>query len=97
MSVAIKPEAAPYLEAFRTQEGNATEPDWLLDRRAAALKHFAALGFPTRREEPWRFTNWTAPRCSLTSSRRPERLAAPARASSPSPCRGIWSQSSRPP
>lgn len=59
MAVAIKPEAAPYLEAFRTQEGNAEEPDWLLDRRAAALKRFAALGFPTRRDEPWRFTNLT--------------------------------------
>ena len=57
MSVAVKPETAPYLEAFRTQEGNAAEPDWLLDRRAAALKQFAALGFPTRRQEPWRFTN----------------------------------------
>lgn len=57
MTAAIKPEAAPYLEAFRTQEGNPTEPDWLLDRRAAALKQFAALGFPTRRDEPWRFTN----------------------------------------
>ncbi|HLJ20853.1 MAG TPA: SufD family Fe-S cluster assembly protein, partial [Stellaceae bacterium] len=59
MTAVIKPEAAPYLDAFRTQEGNPTEPDWLLDRRAAALKQFAALGFPTRREEPWRFTNLT--------------------------------------
>ncbi|HXP77437.1 MAG TPA: Fe-S cluster assembly protein SufD [Stellaceae bacterium] len=57
MTAAIKPETAPYLEAFRSQEGNADEPDWLLDRRAAALKQFAALGFPTRRQEPWRFTN----------------------------------------
>ncbi len=59
MTVAVKPEAAPYLEAFRAQEGNPTEPDWLLDRRGAALKQFAALGFPTRRDEPWRFTNLT--------------------------------------
>jgi Fe-S cluster assembly protein SufD len=57
MTVAIKPETAPYLEAFRSHEGNADEPDWLLDRRAAALKQFAALGFPTRRQEPWKFTN----------------------------------------
>jgi Fe-S cluster assembly protein SufD len=59
MIAAIKPETAPYLEAFRTQEGSAGEPDWLLDRRAAALKQFAALGFPTRQQEPWRFTNLT--------------------------------------
>jgi len=57
MSTVIKPEAGPYLEAFRSHEGNADEPGWLLDRRAAALERFAALGFPTRHEEPWRFTN----------------------------------------
>jgi len=57
MTATIKPETAPYLDAFRNHEGNAGEPDWLLDRRAAALKQFAALGFPTRRQEPWRFTN----------------------------------------
>src|SRR4029077_21227324 len=57
MTATIKPETAPYLDAFRSHEGNMGEPDWLLDRRAAALKQFAALGFPTRRKEPWRFTN----------------------------------------
>jgi Fe-S cluster assembly protein SufD len=57
MSTTIKQEAAPYLDAFRSREGNADEPNWLLDRRAAAFEQFAALGFPTRREEPWRFTN----------------------------------------
>jgi Fe-S cluster assembly protein SufD len=59
MTVAIKPETAPYLEAFRSHESGADEPDWLLDHRAAALKQFAALGFPTRRQEPWKFTNLT--------------------------------------
>ena len=59
MTTAIKPETAPYLDAFRNHEGNANEPNWLIDRRAAALKQFAALGFPTRRDEPWRFTNLT--------------------------------------
>src|SRR5262249_49372191 len=59
MTTAIKPEAAPYLEAFRSQQANPREPEWLLDRRAAALKKFGTLGFPTRRDEPWRFTNLT--------------------------------------
>ena len=59
MSTTVKQEAAPYLEAFRSREGKGAEPDWLRDRRAAALERFAALGFPTRREEPWRFTNLT--------------------------------------
>ena len=57
MSTIIKQEAAPYLEAFQSRESDAAEPDWLRDRRAAALERFASLGFPTRREEPWRFTN----------------------------------------
>ena len=57
MTAIAKPETAPYLEAFRSHKGNAAEPDWLLDRRAAALEQFAALGFPTRRQEPWRFTD----------------------------------------
>jgi len=73
MTVAVKPEAAPYLEAFRNQEVNPSDPDWLLDRRGAALKQFAALGFPTRREEPWRFTN-LAPlaRAAFPPAPRPE-------------------------
>ena len=57
MSTIIKQEAAPYLEAFQSRESDAAEPDWLRDRRAAALERFASLGFPTRRDEPWRFTN----------------------------------------
>jgi Fe-S cluster assembly protein SufD len=57
MSTLIKPETAPYLDAFRSREGKGVEPDWLRDRRAAALEQFASLGFPTRRDEPWRFTN----------------------------------------
>jgi Fe-S cluster assembly protein SufD len=57
MSTIIKQEAAPYLEAFQSRESDAAEPDWLRDRRAAALDQFASLGFPTRRDEPWRFTN----------------------------------------
>ncbi len=57
MSTIIKQEAAPYLEAFQSRESDAPEPNWLCDRRAAALDQFASLGFPTRRDEPWRFTN----------------------------------------
>jgi Fe-S cluster assembly protein SufD len=47
-------EATPYLDAFR-EDGS--EPEWLRDARQAALRAFAAHGFPTRREEAWRFTN----------------------------------------
>ncbi len=51
---AIKTEAAPYLDAFRA---NASEPAWLVDHRRAALTAFGERGFPSRREEAWRFTN----------------------------------------
>jgi Fe-S cluster assembly protein SufD len=51
---AIKTEAAPYLDAFRPDAG---EPSWLADARRAALTSFGERGFPTRREEPWRFTS----------------------------------------
>src|ERR1700733_8714490 len=47
-------ETAPYVDAFRARAG---EPAWLAARRTASLDHFAALGFPTRREEAWRFTD----------------------------------------
>jgi Fe-S cluster assembly protein SufD len=45
---------APYLEAFAPKTG---EPRWLAENRQAALAHFDTLGFPTRREEAWRFTD----------------------------------------
>ena len=33
------------------------EPRWLEERRAAALASFAAGGFPTRKQEGWRYTS----------------------------------------
>jgi Fe-S cluster assembly protein SufD len=35
----------------------AAEPAWLQEARRAALERFEALGFPSTREEDWRFTN----------------------------------------
>jgi Fe-S cluster assembly protein SufD len=32
-------------------------PDWLADVRAAAIARFAEIGFPTTREEDWKYTN----------------------------------------
>ena len=32
-------------------------PEWLTLHRRDALEHFEATGFPTTREEAWRFTN----------------------------------------
>src|SRR5262245_59805393 len=33
------------------------QPDWLLPMRKASLARFTELGFPTLRQEDWRFTN----------------------------------------
>ncbi|HEV8028891.1 MAG TPA: Fe-S cluster assembly protein SufD [Stellaceae bacterium] len=52
----VKAETVPYIEAFRAQ-AQAGEPDWLTAGREAALARFGSLGFPTRRQEAWRFTD----------------------------------------
>ncbi len=54
--IVLKPEAAPYIAAYRAGV-SATEPDWLQARREAAIEQFSILGFPTRSDEAWRFTN----------------------------------------
>ncbi len=49
-------EIRPYVEAFK-RRGSSGEPAWLSARREGAMKRFAELGFPSRRQEAWRFTN----------------------------------------
>ena len=56
----VKAETAPYFEAFRARSRDTEEPAWLTARREAALLRFGELGFPTRRQEAWRFTNLRA-------------------------------------
>ena len=48
-----------YLTAFDALEkGNADrEPAWVLPLRKAGMARFAELGFPTTKQEDWRFTN----------------------------------------
>src|SRR5262249_13132839 len=41
-------------EQFATQ---ANQPSWLLPLRQAGISTFAELGFPTLKDEDWRFTN----------------------------------------
>ena len=52
----VKTETVPYIDAFRAGERR-DEPAWLTQRREAALKNFGDKGFPTRRQEAWRFTD----------------------------------------
>jgi len=47
-----------YLESFtRFTTEAAKTPQWLRDLRDAAFARFCAVGFPTTRDEDWRFTN----------------------------------------
>ncbi|HZU91628.1 MAG TPA: SufD family Fe-S cluster assembly protein, partial [Stellaceae bacterium] len=69
----VKPEARPYLDAFRRPAG---EPEWLLEERERGLARFAELGFPSRRGEAWRYLDLGA------LAERPM-LPAPARPSVP--------------
>ena len=50
-----------YLEGFsRLQARAAGEPRWLRRRREEAFAQFCQAGFPTTKDEDWRFTNVTA-------------------------------------
>ena len=54
--------AEPYTKAFARfeQEESGAQPAWLWPVRQAGLSRFAQLGFPTLRQEDWRFTNVSA-------------------------------------
>jgi Fe-S cluster assembly protein SufD len=50
-----------YLESFTEfEEESANAPKWLRERRENAFARFCAVGFPTTRDEDWRFTNISA-------------------------------------
>ncbi len=51
-----------YLDAFRRleREAPANGRGWLAPIRGAAMERFADLGFPTQKEEAWRFTSLQA-------------------------------------
>jgi Fe-S cluster assembly protein SufD len=48
----------PYVQQFETFSGNGGNeaPSWLPGVRRAAIERFATVGFPSSREEEWRFT-----------------------------------------
>jgi Fe-S cluster assembly protein SufD len=55
----VKSETKPYIDAFLARM-RVAEPAWLAAKREAALANFGEKGFPTRRQEAWRFTNLRA-------------------------------------
>src|SRR5216684_981676 len=50
-------ETAPYWEQFERFEKDWRHPAWLRTIRQGGIARFAELGFPTLRDEDWRFTN----------------------------------------
>jgi Fe-S cluster assembly protein SufD len=50
-------EADPYIAAFERFEQERNEPAWLTNLRKSGMASFTELGFPTTRDEDWRFTN----------------------------------------
>ncbi len=49
-----------YLDAFSTlQQRTSRQPDWLRSLREEAFGRFCDVGFPTTKDEDWRFTNVT--------------------------------------
>jgi Fe-S cluster assembly protein SufD len=54
---AVKEQQDVYLSTFRAHEKTLAAPAWLGGIRRAAMERFVELGFPTTRQEEWRFTN----------------------------------------
>src|SRR5436190_2173081 len=54
----VAEEKDVYLESFaRLNRSAGRGPDWLTELRQEAIERFAELGFPSRTDEEWRFTN----------------------------------------
>ncbi len=53
-------EASPQWAAFESAKLESRSPAWVFPIRKAAMARFADLGFPTTRDEDWRFTNVNA-------------------------------------
>src|SRR6266480_2382450 len=58
-SIEAMKETDPYLAKFDELIAPAAgrHPSWIFPLRKAALSRFAELGFPTLKDEDWRFTN----------------------------------------
>ncbi len=56
-------QSSPQTDAYladcdrRVTARSATEPSWLRNLRRKGIEHFADAGFPTTRDEEWKFTS----------------------------------------
>jgi Fe-S cluster assembly protein SufD len=55
--IATKESLRSYLDAFEQFQKRAAVPEWLQELRREAFARFWELGFPTLKDEDWRFTN----------------------------------------
>ena len=55
----VAPEAAYYVDQFEKLKGMlpGQDVDWLVDQRKSDLSRFSKIGFPTQRDEDWRYTS----------------------------------------
>ncbi len=78
--IAVAQEVDRYLESFSRLEAGAAGKDWAWFHpvRRAAMARFAELGFPTTRNEDWRFTS-VAPIAQTAFAPAPDDGVTPAR------------------
>src|SRR5438067_1945533 len=50
-------QTEPHLKKFERFENETKQPSWVFPLRKAGIARFAELGFPTLKDEDWRFTN----------------------------------------
>ncbi len=68
-------QLTPYIDQFeRFEQDSELSPAHFLPIRKAAIARFAELGFPTNRDEDWRFTN-VAPIANMVTSPASQRTA----------------------
>jgi Fe-S cluster assembly protein SufD len=57
METPARKETDPYRAKFERFQKEADQPSWMTSLRRAGMERFAQVGFPTLRDEDWRFTN----------------------------------------
>lgn len=53
----VLPDPSGYASSFGEWDRARSDPVWLRKSRAAAIEEFARLGFPTTRQEDWKYTD----------------------------------------
>ncbi|HME62300.1 MAG TPA: hypothetical protein VKH62_13740, partial [Candidatus Binatia bacterium] len=57
--MSVSENTGRYLSAFKEWQSTAKEadPSWIKELRQSGIASFASLGFPTTKNEEWRYTN----------------------------------------